>query len=157
MAPDADQSGDLGWFSSGEMPDAFDICFNLEKNTVSDVVASNYGFHLFQILDHRAPRTEPFEAVRERLEDELIRERQTAALDSLREELRKANPVVIDNSAFQAVLATLPPAPATPIQGGDDEPTSRALDSHGDGIDPVPPVPGKEKELGRRGAPGEVE
>ncbi len=56
-APDAEQGGDLGWFGKGEMPDIFDVCFNLEKGVVSDVVPSDYGFHIFQIV--RSPRGAP--------------------------------------------------------------------------------------------------
>jgi len=135
---EAEQGGDLGWFARGEMPDAFDVCFALDKGAVSDVVASDYGFHILQVIDVREARTEELTAVRERLVEELVRERQSATADALVADLRRRTPVVVDDAVIDRLVALLPPAPVTPTevieQGG------RALDSHGDGTDPVPPL-----------------
>ena len=32
----------------GELPKVFDICFSLEPEAISKIVASDYGFHIFQ-------------------------------------------------------------------------------------------------------------
>jgi peptidyl-prolyl cis-trans isomerase C/foldase protein PrsA len=135
---EADQGGDLGWFAKGGLPDAFDVCFALEKGAVSDVVGSDYGFHIFEILDVREAGTEELATVRERLVEEIVRERQTTATEALVDDLRRKTPVVVDDAAIDHVVALLPPAPVTPAatveQGG------RALDSHEDGSDAVPPL-----------------
>lgn len=141
-APDAEQGGDLGWFSKGDMPDVFDVCFNLEKGTISDVVISDYGFHIFQIVDRREEHIETFEAARDRIEQEILRERQDEAYQKLLVELREQTPVVIHAEAVARVVSLLPPAPHTPVEHPEDT-SARSLDSLPSAIDPVPPVPGR--------------
>lgn len=141
-APDAEQGGDLGWFSKGDMPGVFDVCFNLEKGTISDVVISDYGFHIFQIVDRREAHIETFEAARDRIEREILRERQDEAYQKLLAELREQNPVVIHDDRVARVVSLLPPAPVTPAEVPEDR-SARSLDSLPNAIDPVPPVPGR--------------
>ncbi|OGQ13217.1 MAG: hypothetical protein A2138_11420 [Deltaproteobacteria bacterium RBG_16_71_12] len=140
-APDAEDGGDLGWFSKGDMPDAFDICFNLENNTISDVVGSSYGFHIFQILDRKDERPETFEGARARLEEELTRERQSELYAKLLTELRAATTVSINREVLDRVVALLPTAPVEPSVVLPEDATARALDSHESAIDPVPELP----------------
>jgi peptidyl-prolyl cis-trans isomerase C/foldase protein PrsA len=136
---EADDGGDLGWFAQGEMPQAFDVCFALAPGQLSDVVASDYGFHLFQIVDKRAERTEQLPAVRERLVEELLRERQSAAVETLLAGLRKAIPVVVAPDGADHLVALLPPAPVTPSEVV-EQGSGRALDSHDNASDPLPPL-----------------
>jgi len=143
-APDAEQGGDLGWFTKGDMPDIFDVCFNLDKGAISDIVISDYGFHIFQILDRRDAHVETFESAREKIEEEMMRERQDDAYQKLLVELREQVQVVILDDAVTRVISLLPPAPQTPSEIPPDIATSRALDSLPSAIDPVPPVPGRD-------------
>jgi peptidyl-prolyl cis-trans isomerase C len=140
-SPDAEQGGDLGWFSKGEMPDVFDVCFNLEVGTVSDVVVSDFGFHIFQILERRDARVETLDAVRDRLEEELVRERQSEAVKALLTELRAQTEVRIHQESIDRVVQLLPPAPDTPNLSAPEDGVARALDSHGAGVDPIPALP----------------
>lgn len=144
-APDAEDGGDLGWFAKGDMPDAFDVCFNLENNTVSDAVGSSYGFHIFQLLDRRLERPETFEGARARLEEELMRERQTEQFAKLVAELRAATPVTVNREVLARVVELLPTAPLEPSLVMPEDATARALDSHESAIDPVPEVPKADK------------
>lgn len=49
-SPDAEDGGDLGIFSKGQMPKEFDdILFTLKRNEISKVVESPYGFHIFKV------------------------------------------------------------------------------------------------------------
>lgn len=46
--------GDLGWNSRGTMVPEFEAAvFSLEKNGISPVFESNYGFHIVQLLDRK--------------------------------------------------------------------------------------------------------
>lgn len=142
-SPDADSGGDLGWFTRGDMPEVFDVCFNLEKGTISDVVISDYGFHIFQIVDRREEHKETFESARDKIEEEIVREHQDAAYQKLMTELRQQTKVVIHDSAVDRVVSLLPPPPVTPSEKPHDG-EARSLDSLPSAIDPVPPLPGKE-------------
>ncbi len=46
----AQQGGDLGWFAKGGMIPEFDeVAFGLEPGMLSDVVATQYGFHIIMV------------------------------------------------------------------------------------------------------------
>jgi peptidyl-prolyl cis-trans isomerase C len=54
LSPDAEQGGDLGFFSRGEMPPEFDaIVFDLPVKRLSDLVKSEYGYHIFLFEEKR--------------------------------------------------------------------------------------------------------
>ncbi|MGW8313439.1 MAG: peptidylprolyl isomerase [Desulfuromonadales bacterium] len=54
LSPDAQQGGDLGFFGRGEMPQEFDdIVFELPVNRLSDLVKSEYGYHIFLVEEKR--------------------------------------------------------------------------------------------------------
>lgn len=56
ISPDRSKGGDLGYFSQGSYPKVFDECFRLKKGEVSDVISSDYGHHIFKVLDKKPGR-----------------------------------------------------------------------------------------------------
>lgn len=90
LGPEARDGGDLGYFPRGRMPPAIEAaCFKLWSSHVSRVVASPYGFHLFQLVDRRAARELSLEDAREEIERKLVdgktREAEVYYIRSLRE------------------------------------------------------------------------
>jgi parvulin-like peptidyl-prolyl isomerase len=67
LSPDAQKGGDLGFFARGEMPPEFDdIVFDLPVNLLSDLVKSEYGYHIFMVEEKRkAKRLNKQEATEE--------------------------------------------------------------------------------------------
>lgn len=66
--PSSTKGGDLGFFGRGRMVKEFeDVAFALKKNEVSDVVETQFGYHLIQNLDHKAAETVAFDEVKDRI------------------------------------------------------------------------------------------
>ncbi|WP_101048236.1 SurA N-terminal domain-containing protein [Macromonas nakdongensis] len=71
----AQRGGDLDFFARGAMVKPFEeVAFGLEKGKISDVVETEFGFHIIQVTDVRRPAPEPFEQVRAKLTAELSRQ-----------------------------------------------------------------------------------
>ncbi|MBA1148390.1 SurA N-terminal domain-containing protein [Ectothiorhodospiraceae bacterium WFHF3C12] len=72
----AEQGGDLGTVRRGEMVPAFEeAAFALDEGEISEPVRSDFGLHLIKVTGVSPAQTEPFEAVRDQLEADLVEER----------------------------------------------------------------------------------
>lgn len=68
----AAKGGDLDFFTRGSMVKPFeDAAFALAKGQLSDLVESEFGFHIIQLTDIRQPAKPSFESLRAELEREL--------------------------------------------------------------------------------------
>jgi len=79
----AQNGGDLGFFQQGQMVGPFnDVAFKLAPGQVSDLVETDFGFHIIKVAEKQAARAVPLEEVRPKLEEYLERmnrERETDA------------------------------------------------------------------------------
>ena len=71
----AGKGGDLDWFGRGGMVKEFeDAAFTLNEGQISDVVRSDFGFHIIRVTGVRPERVKPFEDVKAEILAELKRE-----------------------------------------------------------------------------------
>lgn len=71
----APRGGDLGFFGRGAMVKPFeDAVFSLGKGQISDVVRSDFGFHIIEVTDIKVAHARPFEQVKAEIVDELKRQ-----------------------------------------------------------------------------------
>jgi len=99
LSPDAKVGGDLGWFARGEMPPPFEeVCFKLAPGEVSDVVESEYGFHLFLVQEKDRGQEVDEAERRKEAEARILREKALAAQAEFLARLRaEASIEVIEN------------------------------------------------------------
>src|SRR5467141_1148404 len=56
------KGGDLGWLTQGQtVPEFEKTAFGLDKGKMSDLVKTQYGFHIIKVLDKETAHTKPFE------------------------------------------------------------------------------------------------
>lgn len=62
--PSKDSGGDLGFFSAGQMVPAFDeVVFSMQPGDISDVVKTQFGYHIILLEEIQAPKTSLLEEV----------------------------------------------------------------------------------------------
>ncbi|NMG29249.1 SurA N-terminal domain-containing protein [Aromatoleum evansii] len=71
----ASRGGDLGFFGRGAMVKPFeDAVYGLGKGQVSEVVRSDFGFHIIEVTDIKAAHARPFDEVKGEIVEELKRQ-----------------------------------------------------------------------------------
>jgi len=89
--PTAQQNGDLGYFSRGQMVKPFeDAAFTLNIGEVSEIVETQFGYHLIKVTDKKPARTIPYKEVQQRLEQHLKNEKEKTEIQSYIEHLKKS-------------------------------------------------------------------
>jgi peptidyl-prolyl cis-trans isomerase D len=99
--------GDLDYFGRGRMVAEFDqVAFALEPGKISDVVKTQFGYHIIKVTDKKAATTRPLADVRQQLQDQLAYERAQAQASDLASSLEKEikSPADLDRVAKEKSL-----------------------------------------------------
>lgn len=105
QSPDRARGGDLGYFAKGSYPQVFDDnCFKLKKGEVSPVVKSEYGYHIFKLLDRKPAGEKTILEVAGQIHQILFEEKLKAKYDSWFETVKKEIKVVIDQEILDSFV-----------------------------------------------------
>jgi peptidyl-prolyl cis-trans isomerase D len=118
-----DKGGDLGWITQGQtVPEFEKTAFGLDKGKISDLVKTQYGFHIIKVLDKETAHTKPFEEVKDSIQVPLLLAKAdklaSDEADQLSATIRRSNKVSLDDLAKQFHLSlgeTRPVTAADPI------------------------------------------
>lgn len=123
------KGGDLGWFGAGSMVPAFEkAAMALKENQVSEVVKSDFGYHIIKLTGKRAAGVRPLEEVKEQIKGAMMPSKQQEIFQKIKEELKKTAKINIKED----VLSNMGSKKDEP-KAGDSKPVEAAK----------PAVPGK--------------
>lgn len=114
------KGGDLGWIVEGQtVPEFQQAAFSLPKGSISDLVKTQYGFHIIKVLDRETAHTKSFEEVRDSIAPIVTADKARAEADKISNEMaaavRQSNRQSLDDLAkkFDLSLGAAPPVAAT--------------------------------------------
>ena len=139
----AKNGGDLDYFGKGRMVPEFDAAvFAMQPGQISDLVKTQYGYHIIKLVDKKPATTRPFAEVRQQLADQLAYQRAQAQAADLGQALEKqikapadldkvakAQALVVQESGFFArdePILGLGPAPEAANKAFDMKPNEVA-------------------------------
>ena len=113
-----DKGGDLGWITQGQtVPEFEKSAFSLPVGQVSDLVKTQYGFHIIKVLEKETAHTTPFEQVKETLRPRLVLDQveklASSTADQLSSAIRQSNKISLDDLAKQYHLTVGETRPVT--------------------------------------------
>jgi peptidyl-prolyl cis-trans isomerase D len=106
-----DKGGDLDWIVRGQTVPEFEAAaFSLPKGSISDLVKTQYGFHIIQVIDRQTARTQTFDEVKSAIQSQLQQEKAEQLGETLStqiaEEIRRSGRLPIDELAKKFDLTT---------------------------------------------------
>ncbi len=85
------KGGDLGWLVRGQTVPEFErTAFSLKDGQMSDVITTQYGFHILQVMKKEQARLRPFPEVKDEIRQELARTQVYEKMQSLADQIRTA-------------------------------------------------------------------
>lgn len=94
--PTKEKGGDLGFFSRGQMVKPFeDSAFSLKPNEVSELVRTQFGFHIIKVEEKKEASTASFEEVKNNLSQYLVAQKQQEILAKKLAELKEKAKVIV--------------------------------------------------------------
>ena len=91
-----DKGGDLGWVLQGmTVPEFEKVVFSLPPGGISDLVKTQYGFHIIKVLEKETAHTKPFDEVKESIRAPMLLakadDEASRVADQLSAAIRKSN------------------------------------------------------------------
>ncbi len=97
--PSKERGGELGFFKRGDMVKAFeDKAFSMKVGEISDIVETQFGYHLIKVNAHKTEALVPYDQSKQRIDAHLKNEEAKKRLASYVASLRKEADIVRHDS-----------------------------------------------------------
>lgn len=108
ISPERWDGGDLGYFGRGSHPDVFDkVCFSLAVGEVSPIVKSEYGYHIFKLIDKKPAQRESLEDAKEKIVMALQQQKSGDTMKDWYKSIYDAAGVEINNELLKKIEVTI--------------------------------------------------
>ena len=88
--PTRTNGGDLGYIKSGQLDKQLEsVVFSLKSGEISGIVETDYGYHLFKVVDMKPASILAYDSVKERIRQYLMQEQARQAADVQAKKLRE--------------------------------------------------------------------
>ena len=86
----AKNGGDLGFFASQEMVEPFSkVAFSQKPNTISEIVKTQYGYHIIMVTDRKAAGKDSFDSVKQEIMLKLEQDKKVEVFENFIEQSKK--------------------------------------------------------------------
>ena len=101
-APEAEQYGDLGWIEINVL-DVFNQAFKLRPGQRTEIIKSDFGFHIIELIAKEAPKTLSFEQAKASIRTQLLSSKEQMLFTKWLEEQTRTAKVFKDDKIIDAL------------------------------------------------------
>jgi parvulin-like peptidyl-prolyl isomerase len=102
-ASEASEGDNIGFFEVDQMPEEFASIAKLKKNQISEVIKTPYGYHIFKIVDIKAPKQLSYIESRDSIFDLFSRDEQSSDFERWLIELKNNSNIKINENVLSKI------------------------------------------------------
>ena len=103
--PSGPKGGNLGFFQSGQMVPGFEkVAFKLDKNEISEIVKTEFGYHIIKLTDKIPQRRQSFDEVKSTIKNTLEKQKEQKLYNNLLNSLTNKYKVIKNEKLIKELV-----------------------------------------------------